>query len=174
MTLDQAESQLKHWVEHDPDPITRAELVGLLNESNSSEIEELFKSRIQFGTAGLRGALGPGPNRMNQLTMRRLAIGLAQYLGTKKKVVIGRDARHKSDDFFEDLAAIMTGNNIDVFVFPKPIPTPLLAFAVRYLQVDMGIMITASHNPSSDNGCKVYLNDGAQLRAPIDLSLIHI
>ncbi len=168
MTLDQAESQLKHWVEHDPDPITRAELVGLLNESNSSEIEELFKSRIQFGTAGLRGALGPGPNRMNQLTMRRLAIGLAQYLGTKKKVVIGRDARHKSDDFFEDLAAIMTGNNIDVFVFPKPIPTPLLAFAVRYLQVDMGIMITASHNPSSDNGCKVYLNDGAQLRAPID------
>lgn len=168
MTPDEAESQLKHWVNHDPDPITRAQLASLLGKSNSAEIEELFKSRIKFGTAGLRGALGPGPNRMNQLTIRRLAIGLAQYLGVKKKVVIGRDARHKSNDFFEDVAAIMTGNNIDVFVFPKPIPTPLLAFAVRYLQADMGIMVTASHNPSSDNGCKVYLNDGAQLRAPID------
>ena len=162
------ESQLKRWIEHDPDPVTREHLVTLLNRSDAPAIENLFNSRIQFGTAGLRGRLGPGPNRMNQLTVRRLATGLASYLGAGSKVVLGRDARHKSKDFLEDIADIMTANDINVIIFPEVIPTPLLAFSVRHLKTDMGIMVTASHNPSTDNGCKVYMHDGAQLRAPID------
>ena len=162
------ELQLKRWIEHDPDPVTREHLVTLLNRSDAPAIENLFSSRIQFGTAGLRGRLGPGPNRMNQLTVRRLATGLALYLGAGSKVVLGRDARHKSKVFLDDIAAVMTANDIDVIVFPEVIPTPLLAFSVRHLKADMGIMVTASHNPSTDNGCKVYMRDGAQLRAPID------
>ncbi len=162
------ESQLKRWIEHDPDPVTREHLVTLLNRSDAPAIENLFNSRIQFGTAGLRGRLGPGPNRMNQLTVRRLATGLASYLGAGSRVVLGRDARHKSKDFLDDIAAVMTSNDIDVIVFPEVIPTPLLAFSVRHLKTDMGVMVTASHNPSTDNGCKVYMHDGAQLRAPID------
>ncbi len=162
------ESQLKSWIEHDPDPVTREYLINLLNRSDTLTIEKLFSSRIQFGTAGLRGQLGPGPSRMNQLTVRRLAIGLSRYLGAGSKVVLGRDARHKSKDFLEDIAAVMTANDIDVIIFPEVIPTPLLAFSVRYLKTDMGIMVTASHNPSTDNGCKIYMSDGAQLRAPID------
>ena len=162
------ESQLKSWIEHDPDPVTRQHLINLLNRSDSLAIEKLFSSRIQFGTAGLRGKLGPGPNRMNQLTVRRLATGLTSYLGAGSKVVLGRDARHKSKVFLDDIAAVMTANDIDVIVFPEVIPTPLLAFSVRHLKTDMGIMVTASHNPSSDNGCKVYMSDGAQLRAPVD------
>ena len=162
------ESQLKRWIEHDPDPVTREHLVTLMNRSDAPAIENLFNSRIQFGTAGLRGRLGPGPNRMNQLTVRRLATGLASYLGAGSRVVLGRDARHKSKDFLDDIAAVMTANDIDVIVFPEVIPTPLLAFSVRHLKTDMGIMVTASHNPSTDNGCKVYMHDGAQLRAPID------
>tara|TARA_Y100000768_G_scaffold197301_1_gene148257 strand:+ start:6864 stop:8555 length:1692 start_codon:yes stop_codon:yes gene_type:complete len=162
------ESQLKSWIEHDPDPVTREYLINLLNRSDTLAIEKLFSSRIQFGTAGLRGQLGPGPSRMNQLTVRRLAIGLSRYLGAGSKVVLGRDARHKSKDFLEDIAAVMTANDIDVIIFPEVIPTPLLAFSVRYLKTDMGIMVTASHNPSTDNGCKIYMSDGAQLRAPID------
>ena len=162
------ESQLKRWIEHDPDPVTREHLVTLLNRSDEPAIENLFSSRIQFGTAGLRGRLGPGPNRMNQLTVRRLATGLASYLGAGSKVVLGRDARHKSKVFLDDIAAVMTANDIDVIVFPEVIPTPLLAFSVRHLKTDMGIMVTASHNPSTDNGCKVYMRDGAQLRAPVD------
>ena len=162
------ESQLKRWIEHDPDPVTREHLVTLLNRSDEPAIENLFSSRIQFGTAGLRGRLGPGPNRMNQLTVRRLATGLSLFLGAGSKVVLGRDARHKSKVFLDDIAAVMTANDIDVIVFPEVIPTPLLAFSVRHLKTDMGIMVTASHNPSSDNGCKVYMRDGAQLRAPID------
>ena len=105
---------------------------------------------------------------MNQLTVRRLATGLASYLGAGSKVVLGRDARHKVKTFLDDIAAVMTANDIDVIVFPEVIPTPLLAFSVRHLKTDMGIMVTASHNPSTDNGCKVYMHDGAQLRAPID------
>ncbi|MEE3073162.1 MAG: phospho-sugar mutase [Actinomycetota bacterium] len=162
------ESQLKRWIAHDPDPVTREHLVNLLNSADARAIENLFNSRIQFGTAGLRGRLGPGPNRMNQLTVRQLATGLASYLGAGSKVVLGRDARHKSEDFLDDIAAVLTAKDIDVIVFPEVIPTPLLAFSVRHLKTDMGIMVTASHNPSSDNGCKVYMRDGAQLRAPID------
>ena len=162
------ETQLKRWIEHDPDPVTREHLVTLLNRSDEPVIERLFSSRIQFGTAGLRGRLGPGPNRMNQLTVRRLATGLASYLEAGSKVVLGRDARHKSKVFLDDIAAVMTANDINVIVFPEVIPTPLLAFSVRHLKTDMGIMVTASHNPSSDNGCKVYMRDGAQLRAPVD------
>ncbi len=165
---DSVESKLKSWIKHDPDPVTRGHLINLLNRSDTLAIEKLFSSRIRFGTAGLRGQLGPGPNRMNQLTVRRLAIGLASYLGAGSKVVLGRDGRHKSKDFLEDIATVMTANDIDVVIFPELIPTPLLAFSVRHLKAEMGIMVTASHNPSTDNGCKVYMRDGAQLRAPID------
>ena len=96
---DSVESKLKSWIKHDPDPVTRGHLINLLNRSDTLAIEKLFSSRIRFGTAGLRGQLGPGPNRMNQLTVRRLAIGLASYLGAGSKVVLGRDGRYKSKDF---------------------------------------------------------------------------
>tara|TARA_Y100000996_G_scaffold89411_1_gene62696 strand:- start:220 stop:1911 length:1692 start_codon:yes stop_codon:yes gene_type:complete len=172
MTLDHGnppiEDQIRQWIKHDPDPVTRNQLIDLTNQQNQDLIKDLFTSRIRFGTAGLRGELGPGPNRMNQLTMRRLAIGLAKYLGEGKRVVLGRDGRYKSKDFLEDIACVLTANDIDVHIFPTVIPTPLLAFAVRHLETDMGVIVTASHNPSRDNGCKVYLSDGAQLRTPID------
>ena len=156
------------WLRHDPDPITRNEIKKLLDTSEVKEIRELFQGHLQFGTAGMRGAMGPGPNRMNRVTVRRLAYGISTYLNASGTVVVGYDARKNSKIFAKDMCSVLNANNIAVFLFPRYVPTPVLAFAVRHLKVDLGIMITASHNPASDNGCKVFLKDGAQLRTPID------
>ena len=161
------------WLAEDPDPDTRAELEALIEAGDSAGIADRFGSRLEFGTAGLRGALGAGPNRMNRAVVIRAAAGLASYLSARggKSVVIGYDARHKSDVFARDTAEVMRGAGLRASVLPRPLPTPVLAFAIRHLGADAGVMVTASHNPPQDNGYKVYLGDGSQIVPPADAEI---
>ena len=159
------------WLDQDPDPATRSELERLI-ETNDAELADCFAGRLHFGTAGLRGPLGPGPNRMNRVVVLQSAAGLARYLtehfGPECSVVIGYDARHNSDVFAHDTASIMQGAGVRACVLPRPLPTPVLAFAIRHLGASAGVMVTASHNPPQDNGYKVYLEDGCQIVPPVD------
>ena len=159
------------WLDQDPDPATRSELERLI-ETNDAELTDCFAGRLRFGTAGLRGPLGPGPNRMNRVVVLQSAAGLARYLteqfAPECSVVIGYDARHNSDVFAHDTASIMQGSGVRAFVLPRPLPTPVLAFAIRHLGASAGVMVTASHNPPQDNGYKVYLEDGCQIVPPVD------
>ena len=159
------------WLDQDPDPATRSELQRLI-ETNDAELADCFAGRLHFGTAGLRGPLGPGPNRMNRVVVLQSAAGLARYLtehfAPECSVVIGYDARHNSDVFAHDTASIMQGAGVRAFVLPRPLPTPVLAFAIRHLGASAGVMVTASHNPPQDNGYKVYLEDGCQIVPPAD------
>ena len=145
----------RRWLEEDPDPDTRAELRALLEANDHAALSDRFGERLQFGTAGLRGALGAGPNRMNRVIVRRAAAGLAAYLlervpgAASAGVVIGCDARHKSDVFAEDSAAVLAGAGVRAFLLPPRLPTPLLAFAVRHLGCAAGVMVTASAQPTS-------------------------
>ncbi|ACZ84280.1 phospho-sugar mutase [Streptosporangium roseum] len=158
----------RSWLAQDPDPETRAELTALLDGGDADALRERFGAKLEFGTAGLRGELGAGPNRMNRVTVMRAAAGLARVLGPGRHVVIGYDARHKSDVFAHDTAAVLTGAGLRASVLPRPLPTPVLAFAVRHLGADAGVTVTASHNPPRDNGYKVYWNDGSQIVPPVD------
>jgi len=167
------------WAEQDPDPRTRAELEELTVAAESDpaaarELADRFDGRLQFGTAGLRGALGAGPNRMNRAVVISAAAGLASYLRKQDlsgTVVVGYDARHRSEEFAEDTAAVMVGAALDAVVLPRPLPTPVLAYAVRKLGCVAGVMVTASHNPPQDNGYKVYLGDGCQIVPPADADI---
>ncbi|MEU6725102.1 phospho-sugar mutase [Nonomuraea wenchangensis] len=156
------------WLAQDPDPDTRAELGTLIEREYLDALQDRFGAKLEFGTAGLRGELGAGPNRMNRVTVMRAAAGLAAVLGPGKHVVIGYDARHKSDVFARDTAAVLTGAGLHATLLPCPLPTPVLAFAVRHLGADAGVTVTASHNPPRDNGYKVYWGDGSQIVPPID------
>lgn len=156
------------WLAADPDPDTRAELQGFLASSDFDAVADRFEDRLRFGTAGLRGALGAGPNRMNRVVVRQAAAGLMSTLRSGATVVIAYDARHKSELFALDSAAVVAANGGRAIVLPGPLPTPVLAFAVRHLAADAGVMVTASHNPPSDSGYKVYRGDGAQLISPYD------
>ncbi len=167
------------WLAEDPDPDTAAELSALIAKVEAGESEavaelaDAFDGTLQFGTAGLRGRLGPGSNRMNRVVVGRAAAGLAAYLvanggGT---VVIGYDARRNSEVFARDTARIMSGAGISAMVLPKALPTPVLAFAIRELGCAAGVMVTASHNPPDDNGYKVYLGDGSQIVSPADAEI---
>ena len=167
--------QARAWAAEDPDEQTRTELEALVAAAERGEETDLadrFAGTLEFGTAGLRGALGAGPNRMNRVVVTRAAAGLAAYLldtGHKGgSVVIGFDARHNSDVFARDTAEIMTGAGLKALVMPRTLPTPLLAFAIRELGCAAGVMVTASHNPPEDNGYKVYLGDGSQIVPPAD------
>ena len=164
------------WAAEDPDPTTRAELEALLEQGETAELADRFDGTLEFGTAGLRGELGAGSNRMNRVVVTRAAAGLAAYLKDQgavrdASVVIGYDARHNSDVFARDTAEVMTGAGLRALVLPRPLPTPLLAFAIRELGCVAGVMVTASHNPPRDNGYKVYLGDGSQIVPPADAEI---
>ncbi|MFE9831890.1 phospho-sugar mutase [Streptomyces halstedii] len=165
-------ARARTWLAEDPDPETREELAALLDAENHDALAERFAGTLQFGTAGLRGEMGAGPMRMNRSVVIRAAAGLAAYLrangGTGKLVVIGYDARYKSADFARDTAAVMTGAGLRAAVLPRPLPTPVLAYAIRHLGAVAGVEVTASHNPPRDNGYKVYLGDGSQIVPPAD------
>src|SRR4029453_214471 len=163
-----AVSVAEAWLAEDPDPDTRAELQALLQAGDTAGLTDRFGASLEFGTAGLRGALGAGPNRMNRVVVIRAAAGLASYVKGPggSAVVVGYDARHKSDVFARDTAEVMAGAGLRAFVLPRRLPSPVLAFAIRHLGVDAGVMVTASHNPPQDNGYKVYLGGGAQILPP--------
>jgi phosphomannomutase len=167
------------WLAEDPDPATVAELSALVAKVEAGhsdagvELADAFDGTLQFGTAGLRGRLGPGSNRMNRVVVARAAAGLAAYLVANGggRVVIGYDARRNSDVFARDTARIMAGAGITAMVLPSALPTPVLAFAIRHLGCDAGVMVTASHNPPDDNGYKVYLGDGSLIVPPADAQI---
>ncbi len=164
------------WRAQDPDPQTAAELDQLIemakrgDDAAAEELADAFNGTLEFGTAGLRGRLGPGPNRMNRVVVIRAAAGLAQYLLSRAgtSVVVGYDARHNSDVFARDTAEIMAGAGVKAYLLPRALPTPVLAYAIRPLGCAAGVMVTASHNPPRDNGYKVYLDDGSQIIPPAD------
>ncbi|MBD3779387.1 MAG: phospho-sugar mutase [Micrococcales bacterium] len=199
--------QVRAWIADDPDPSTADELTRLLARAEAElpdvdgtvtpeqrhaavdvrdareDLADRFQGLLQFGTAGLRGAIGGGPHRMNRAVVIRAASGLGAYLlgelegaTPAPKVVVGHDARHGSEDFARDTAAVLTAVGVDVVMLPPRLPTPVLAFAVRHLGADAGVMVTASHNPPQDNGYKVYLGgrvvtdsgQGAQIVPPVD------
>ncbi|GAA2041005.1 phospho-sugar mutase [Agromyces tropicus] len=171
------------WIAQDPDPETRDELAAVVaavrdgDDAASADLASRFDERLAFGTAGLRGEIAAGPNRMNRVLVSQGAAGLAAYLlehaadGAVPSVVVGYDGRRNSEVFARDVAEVMSGVGVRAVLLPRLLPTPVLAFAVRHLDTSAGVMITASHNPPNDNGMKVYLGGedaGSQIVAPAD------
>jgi phosphomannomutase len=198
--------RVEAWVADDPDPGDRAELRGLADRAFGgpdaaalAELRDRFAGRLEFGTAGLRGVVAAGPNRMNRAVVRAATAAVAGWLlgsgadgapagaggpagesaaagrggpgGAGISVVVGCDARHRSAEFVAEAAGVLAGAGLAVHVLPLPCPTPLLAFAVRQLHASAGVMITASHNPAADNGYKLYLSDGGQVIPPADAQI---
>ena len=174
-------AEVEAWIADDPDPVTAAQLRQWLDTNNEAELRASFNGFLQFGTAGLRGPIRPGPSGMNRAVVGRAASGIVAYMKERNltSVVIGRDARYGSEDYTFETAEIMSGAGMKVYVLPRPLPTPVLAFATNDLSCDVGIMVTASHNPPQDNGYKVYLGGtvdgieyrGSQIVSPTDVSI---
>jgi phosphomannomutase len=174
-------AEVEAWIADDPDPVTAAQLRQWLDTNNEAELRASVNGFLQFGTAGLRGPIRPGPSGMNRAVVGRAASGIVAYMKERNltSVVIGRDARYGSEDYTFETAEIMSGAGMKVYVLPRPLPTPVLAFATNDLSCDVGIMVTASHNPPQDNGYKVYLGGtvdgieyrGSQIVSPTDVSI---
>jgi phosphomannomutase len=174
-------AEVEAWIADDPDPVTAGQLRQWLDTHNEAELRTSFNGFLQFGTAGLRGPIRPGPSGMNRAVVGRAASGIVAYMKERNltSVVIGRDARYGSEDYTFETAEIMSGAGMKVYVLPRPLPTPVLAFATNELACDVGIMVTASHNPPQDNGYKVYLGGtvdgieyrGSQIVSPTDVSI---
>ena len=164
----------RRWHAADPDPDDRARLLSLIDEQDRSAIDGLFDGRLHFGTAGLRAAVGVGPNRMNRLMSAITALATARVLmeqaGTDPvgPVVVAHDARRGSREFAAEITDALCASGLDAMTISGPAPTPLAAFAVRHLDASAGMVVTASHNPARDNGIKVYWSDGAQIAPPVD------
>jgi len=161
------------WMAGDPDETDRATLATLLEESDESELHRRFDAPLTFGTAGLRGPEMAGPAGMNRYTVRRATQGVVAWLSEldlefSRGVVVGRDGRHGSEAFNNEVVAVLLGAGVRVYEMPGPLPTPLVAYSVKALNAAAGIMITASHNPAQDNGFKLYAADGAQIVPPHD------
>lgn len=179
--------QARAWLRQDPDAETRDELAGIITRAAAgdtlaaADLEDRFSTRLAFGTAGLRGALGAGSNRMNRVLIAQAAAGFAGYLlqrsgsdDARPTVVIGYDGRRNSRRFALDSAELFAGAGLRAILLPRLLPTPVLAFAVRHLGADAGVMVTASHNPPNDNGYKVYLGGsdaGSQIVSPADAEI---
>jgi phosphomannomutase len=168
------EGAVRAWIEEDPDPETRAEAEQLLASGEEAKLRDAFRERLAFGTAGMRGAMGAGPNRMNRLLVRKVSAGLARHLlaqdpaAVERGVVIGYDARRNSQTFALEAAAALSERGIPVWMFGDIVPTPVCSYATVALGASAGVMITASHNPPEDNGYKVFRANGAQIIEPDD------
>ncbi|MFP7696561.1 phospho-sugar mutase [Trueperella sp. LYQ143] len=189
MTDTELFTAVRQWIAADPSPADQAELTELLERAEGgdahahADLSDRFAGSLKFGTAGLRGVMEAGPNRMNAAVVRRAAAGLVawlqEYVDQEAVVVIGFDARYHSQEFAQDTAAIVQAAGAKALLMPRPLPTPLLAYAVRKLNADAGVMVTASHNPPKDNGYKVYLGGrsvdadgrGVQIVPPVDAQI---
>jgi len=172
--------QAAAWIAADVDDRDKADLTALLADTSpgaAAELADRFAQRLTFGTAGLRGAVAAGPNRMNTATVTATTAALASWLldrdaaAAESGVVVGCDARHRSDEFAAQTARVLAGAGIRVHMLPSREPTPFLAYSIRHLRAAAGVMITASHNPAADNGYKLYLSDGAQIVPPADTDI---
>lgn len=178
--LDSVLARARAWAADDPDPTTRAELEALLASTDpaSTDLVDRFATSLEFGTAGLRGVIGAGPNRMNRAVVLRATYGIGKCLleqgdASTIHVAVGLDGRRMSREFALDTACVLAAMGIRVHLFDDVVPTPLLAFATKHLRASAGIMITASHNPPEYNGYKVYWGNGAQIVPPIDRAIAH-
>ena len=182
MDLGQARAAALLWKSQDPDPVTVQEIEKILGDKTSDaqllhDLDDRFSSQLEFGTAGLRGVIGAGPNRINRAVVRRTTAGLARYLKknlpdvASRGVVIGRDGRTMSPEFTQDTAGVFAAEGIVAWVFKNPVPTPVTAYATVRLKVAGSVMITASHNPAEYNGYKVYWQNGAQIIPPHDVGI---
>lgn len=171
------QAQVREWIRRDPDPETRAELERLVATGDQAELARRFDSRLAFGTAGLRGVLGAGPNRMNRLVVRETTAGLASYVlnvvddAKTRGIVIGFDGRRGSRIFARDVAGVLVARGFEVYLGEDLLATPVCAFAVKELGAAAGVVITASHNPPEYNGYKVYWHNGAQIIPPHDAGI---
>lgn len=180
MLTDATVAAIEEWRAADPDPATAAALTVLLDRARAgdadaeAELADAFAGRLAFGTAGLRAALGPGPNRMNRVVVSQAAAGLARWLVAAghagARVLVGHDARTNSDVFARDTAEILAGHGLEPLLTRTHVPTPVVAFGIGHLGCVAGVVVTASHNPPQDNGYKVYVG-GSQIVPPTDAEI---
>ena len=167
--------RILNWY-NDVEDEDKKEIEDFLNGGNIKDIEESFLIDLEFGTGGIRGIMGIGPSKMNKYTVGKATQGVANYFLKKgivdKKVVVSYDTRNNSQYFAKITAQIFSENGFKVYLFPEPAPTPCLSFAIRFFKTQIGVMITASHNPKDYNGYKLYDNTGCQITSPIDKEII--